>query len=386
MSAFRLLPSLLFAAAGLTQTFVVDASGAPGTDFTSIAAATSAVPSGSVLQVRAGTYFGFDIAAKSLTLNAEPGVVVQVSSSSLNSSWIRISNLAPQDRVVLRGLSWTGVGLANTGSLHATGCQGLILIDGLDLVGMTTTALSFDTCDRIVVRDCRLNGTGWTDLFLSNSHGVIENCRFGPGGPFSNTIGSGVRVIDGSLQVIDSRLGNAIAWVTPGSALAVQHADVRLLGTTVLSGSNTFTGSLGYGISGQGTVRLAPTVLFEWTSLNFAPGVTATPAAMPSMTSSPVAASGSTTDLQVRAEAGDLAAIFVALPGPRTLLPFFSDPSWQDLATLIPLAAGSTNSSGLFSQQVTMPPLSPFVMVNQAIALGPQTGFAITNPTFSSLH
>lgn len=39
-----------------TQTFIVDASNGPGTNFTSISAAITAVPDGAVLDVRAGLY------------------------------------------------------------------------------------------------------------------------------------------------------------------------------------------------------------------------------------------------------------------------------------------------------------------------------------------
>lgn len=64
---------LLLAVVAPAQTFVVDASNGPGTDYTSLATATAAAPSGSTLRIRAGSYAGFVIDAKSLALSgAEP--------------------------------------------------------------------------------------------------------------------------------------------------------------------------------------------------------------------------------------------------------------------------------------------------------------------------
>jgi len=90
---------LLLAAALSAQTFVVDAGNGPGTDYTSLAAATAAVPTGSTLRIRAGSFEGFVIDAKGVTLLADAGVVV--SQTAAGGPAIDIASLAAGQDVVI---------------------------------------------------------------------------------------------------------------------------------------------------------------------------------------------------------------------------------------------------------------------------------------------
>ncbi|MBL8755248.1 MAG: hypothetical protein JNK15_18255 [Planctomycetes bacterium] len=111
------------------QTFIVDGQNGPGTAFTSIAAAVAAVPDGAVLDVFPGTYGGFTIAAKGLTLLARPGVVI---SGPGSTTIVLVSNLGPSQGVTLSGLSVRGTSVAS-----AIGCfanQGPVVLQSCEAV------------------------------------------------------------------------------------------------------------------------------------------------------------------------------------------------------------------------------------------------------------
>src|SRR5262245_64180842 len=90
------------AVAAPAQTYVVDAAG--GGHFTSLQTAIDAVPSGATLHVKSGSYSGFAIQGKSLTIVAEvaggPNVTYPGS--------VTLSGLAPGQRVCISGLTLNG--------------------------------------------------------------------------------------------------------------------------------------------------------------------------------------------------------------------------------------------------------------------------------------
>ncbi|MFK7743141.1 MAG: hypothetical protein AB8H80_22695 [Planctomycetota bacterium] len=100
MRRSRLLnPALLacaLAAATRAQTFIVDSSSSPGTQFTEIAAAIASVPDNATLLVRSGSYAPFVLDAKGLTLLADANVVVTGSCA--------VRNTQPGQPVSLAGL------------------------------------------------------------------------------------------------------------------------------------------------------------------------------------------------------------------------------------------------------------------------------------------
>jgi hypothetical protein len=364
------------------QVFVVDAANGPGAHFTSIAAATAAVPDGAVLDVRAGTYQGFTITAKGLTLVAAPGVVVDITSNPWST--MLVQQLQPHQHVVLRGLS-CGSSTGSSQALFADQCLGTILIDGLTVVANTQLHWAFRDCDRVVLRDLQMAGEGWSGLGLVDSHAIVERCEFGAGGSFAMEAGSGVQLDGGSLQVVDCEIGNGVAWFTQGSAIhVVAPGDLRVLGTTVLRGNNAFGGGAiyGLGITGQGTVRVAPSVAFVQVSTVYGSGINAVVAPMPAMRA-PRQLNLASVSFEFASTPGTLGALFAALPGPRTHVPGWSDPSWQDGATLIPLVAGIVPPSGqlVFGATVSLP--FPVAVVGQGLAWSPATGIELSNPAFA---
>jgi len=98
-----LFPSLLLLAVPQGQVHVVDAAGAPGSDFTSLSAAVSAASDGDVVLVRAGDYLDFDgifLTGKGLSVVAEPG-------ASVVTDRIRILDLPSSSQVLIQGLQFT---------------------------------------------------------------------------------------------------------------------------------------------------------------------------------------------------------------------------------------------------------------------------------------
>lgn len=142
-SPFTLLLALAITAPAAAQsTFVVDAQGRPGAHFTSIDAAIPAVPPGSVLIVRDGTYARFDI-DRPLTIDALPGAVVD-----LPFTFQVDISIATAGTVVIDGLAITGAG-----NLHIDRCAGTVVLAG---VSGSCGFIEFTDCADVSLVDCQL--------------------------------------------------------------------------------------------------------------------------------------------------------------------------------------------------------------------------------------
>ena len=72
----RVLSVPLLLAPLKSQTIFVDTNNDPGTHFTDLPTAVAAVPDGAVLQVRAGSYSGFSVSGKGLSILGAAGVSI----------------------------------------------------------------------------------------------------------------------------------------------------------------------------------------------------------------------------------------------------------------------------------------------------------------------
>lgn len=375
------LPLLSFTA--MAQTFVVDVNGGPGTNFTSIAAATAAVPSGSRLLVQPGTYASFAIVGKSVVVDAAPGVILDTNGPGPT---IAINGLTSTQEVVLRGLTWTStVFFGNTGPLVADNCAGLIVIDGMRIPSGEIASMQFSNCDRVVMRDYRHEPSllsSRTLFALTNAHCVFERCDLG-GLPSPNHQ-SAVVQMGGSTQFVDCSINGGSSLGGPIPAIQVQQGgDVRVCGTTTIQAFGFLVA--GSGIDGNGTVRVDPTVVFSNVALPYGPGITPIVQAMPSVVTPPTAGSGAVTST-LRASPGLLGVMFASLPGPRTPLPGFSlDPSWQDAASLVPVAFGIMSSTGQLEYSATLSVNAPLLMAVQGLTYGSGSGFELSAPSFVRL-
>lgn len=119
---FALALPLLPATALAADVFVVDVSGGPGTDFTSIAAALSNAQNGDILLVRSGVYEGFASDGKAVTVVADEGA------NALLSGNVTITQVPAQSVFTLRGFEF-----AATADLTLTDNAGLVRLEDLDM-------------------------------------------------------------------------------------------------------------------------------------------------------------------------------------------------------------------------------------------------------------
>jgi hypothetical protein len=160
---------------------VVDVSGGPGSDFTSIAAAVDAAAGGDVVLVRAGDYApdpfddvadGIDLHGKGLTVVAEPGSAVRIGR-------MEVSGLPAGQFALLQGLRATPAEFtrleSNQGQLWIEGCSyepvfASILSGGVRATSCFTLVWTRSHCGvpPILVPNVGLSASG-SDLFVFDS-------------------------------------------------------------------------------------------------------------------------------------------------------------------------------------------------------------------------
>lgn len=152
-AAIQALAALPLCALLPAQTFVVDASNGPGTHFTNLPAAVSAVPSGAVLHVRPGTYAPFTITNKSLTVVGHPqpdGTFPQVAMDS-SLPRVAIGPIGSNHTVKLSGLRL--VHAAPTPSsitLNIVQCAGPVVLEDVSLVSFSTPVFTrIESCANV---------------------------------------------------------------------------------------------------------------------------------------------------------------------------------------------------------------------------------------------
>ncbi|MCA8953294.1 MAG: hypothetical protein KDE27_27530 [Planctomycetes bacterium] len=363
---FSSLVSLaLFAPFALAQTYIVDANNGPGTDFVTLAAATAAVPDGSVLLVRVGNYADFQVANKGLKILAEPGALLVSGVQQTSSS---ISGVPAGKSVVVRGLLWAQGLPTGRAQLHCTASAGAILIEGLRMPASGRLAfISVRDCEQVVIRDMR-NDLGPTYLELRQSHTVLENCAIGGG----LVVGSGVVQHGGSLQVVDCDLAGGFPFGTSQPTAVEMHGgELRMLGATTLFTLTAFAvGGTAGNVRADPSLGLSPS--------EFAPTLTVGFEAMPTLTTR--FASGIAT-AELGGPSGAFGAIAIALPGPRLALSGADDPLWLDVDSFAFLAFGTLGSTPLTRTLSWSGGLVPGARtIWQGASLG-AAGFAVSNPS-----
>jgi hypothetical protein len=135
------------------STYVVDASGAPGTDFTSIVSAISAAVDGDVLIVRAGAYEPIHL-DEALTILCDPDV---------SSPVLHVHSLLAGEVAVVSGLATLDIDLV--------GCAGTVILD----------KVSADNSYYLVTSPARptLNVASSADVRIYRSTFIADNYAYG---------------------------------------------------------------------------------------------------------------------------------------------------------------------------------------------------------------
>lgn len=329
------------------QVFVVDAAAGPGSQYTSLSTAILAVPDGSTLLVRAGTYQKAIVDGKGLTILCDPGVLVPTS-----LDWyLTIQNTSPNQPVHVRGLKPSMVHTA----FQVLNAQGPVCIDGDNSV-MAMSGIpiyqspTIDHSAQVIVKRCSIAMVSPT--IVTSSQVVFEDCTF---------LGH------------DKQYFMPAAFVGPTAALTLTNSRVQLVRCSATGGvgdaanpsqpaialdwlsqlrllrSGTFDGGAGTpAIVGPGVVRSDPAIVAT-------PGGTVpTIAPMPSLTTADAPPGGALVATHFTANPAPF-VIAVALPGPTAFVPGVLEPIWLDLTTVVGLAAGSGPAPAGQAVQVPVP-------------------------------
>lgn len=146
----------LLTTAASAQTFIVDANNGPGTHFTDLAKAVASVPDGSVLRVRRGSYVGFTLSNRSLTILGDGRDAVTIAGP------MAIGPLRARDKVSIRDL--TVLAPVNPPYLKVRDSAGLFSLGnvfgnafGSGLRSPPSTYV-FTNCRNVQIDDCELWG------------------------------------------------------------------------------------------------------------------------------------------------------------------------------------------------------------------------------------
>ena len=353
----RQLSSFVFASSLLAQggpIFVVDAASGPGTNYTDVQAAVLAVPDGSVLLVRPGTYAPLTIDGKGVTVLAESSFTIG------GSLWIR--NTLSQQRVLVRGFVLGGFG----SNVEVTNAAGAVTVDavGQQLVnhGWGQSGIVVSGSPQVDIRNCTVMGAAFAPgCAVANSSVVFENCTLrGSNGFFMNKAGgaTGMPALSATastVQFVHSSAygGNGAVFVWMGNpayqagsaAIVMNSGSLRATGLAthqILGGTHPAQPQYP-SISGSGAARVDPLVVLAGLPV----GVTLTRPTMPSLLADSAAPGGVLT-VQRHGAPGLLCATALSLRAAPTTLPWLPDPIWLDLSGLIVEGAGITPASGPF--------------------------------------
>lgn len=383
---------------------VVDPGG--GGQFTTLAAAVQAASDGDVLRVKAGTYAGFDVFNKGLTISSEGPNFVVVAGGT------RVVGLAAHKTVVLNGIHFRGTttpltaaatpGLSVLSSLGAVRIQDCI-IEGANLPIATFCGDALEPWPGLIAEgspqislvdslirggrghtypgypsplDCYwlTAGNGGPGLRSIHSSVVLHGCEIFGGlsgaGSYSGAGGAGVEASGtGSLTIIDSTVkgGNG----QPNNDLLALGVDG--VGATAMAclvpwyeSGSTFASGWGGGGQQPPIAGFAPTV---W------------PARVRTLETPPLVTPGYLVYVSVLGAPGDVALLLVGGGPAQVPLPLQSSVLALQVADVLVL--GPVDATGTVAVGATlgaMPPGTAAVRSLQAVLVEPNGSFWLTNP------
>jgi hypothetical protein len=379
---------VLLAAAASAQTFVVDAGNGPGTNFTDLPTAVAAVPDGATLEVRPGSYGGFTLVGRGITILGGPGVDIVDA--------VDIRSTSPMQAVTLHGLRWPSPHVPTITSevVSLRDLTGPTLLEELDLAAnpgchpgfplscLRPHGLRAANCTQLHVRRSLIACAA----VVANGNTVFEDCvvlgedhmPLGSGYAHART---GLTVLGGTTQVAGpsafgggrGRFYNLLQVLNDGHAIYAAFGDLRLLGGSYLAGN------------GSGNVMVDLFVANN--PLRIAPSVTVTATVTPSVVPMPAlransAAPGGSLTATASSLPGDLVVLALGFPAAPVAVGL-ADPVWLQTASAAIVGLGIADAGGTLGAQFAVPNqpgLRGTRLVWQAIAGGPFTGLQASNP------
>ena len=289
----------------VSQVYVVDSFGGPGSSFTTIDSAVASVPDGAVVRVRAGQYQSFVIDQKSLTVLGEPGAWVTGFQGS-----IRVRNLQANQQVTIRGMQVFSALGGNAFVLQDN--AGTVLLDSCVSLGGSGVGgrLMVGNCNDVRLAGCLL----WPDTagscYCIDSSVRIAQSAFVNGASALNFVNCCVEL---------ANVSAASGFGSPSMGLA--NSDVRILAGCMLR-----SGALAPVISGIGNLRLDPSAMLTPFAGNplFGPSLQVTSLVMP-IVAARTEPAGGLASASLIGPAGGIGAVWLGLPALPTMPASFAD-------------------------------------------------------------
>jgi hypothetical protein len=363
------LAILVLLVAPLTaQTFVVDAAGGAGSQFTSIQTAVAAVPDGSVLLVRAGSYAPFAIVAKGVTVIGEPGAKVVDSVAAL----VTVLNTATQQRVIVRDLAIENF-VTGDSRIECIACAGPVFLQNVTIPPFgpgVAQRLLLDNCDQVLADACGpFRATlGAVAVAVASSELVLVGCNItATGGRAMQATASTVKLVLCSVQ------GGSVVPTSSLPAVQLLASELWLMRGGALVGSGGVTGPTA-AVVGTGSLRWDPAV-----TVIGPVSVPQSVAPLPSVigVDGQIGMAASAT---MEGPAGDLGVLLLGSAGRPFVVPGFVGSFWLDPAATVVLAAGVFGPALTASVNVPMDPsLRGTLFGWQGIAIDPVGAFTVGN-------
>jgi len=382
-SATLLTICLLTATLSAQRTWIVDAAGGPGVDFTDLPPAFAAVRDGDRVVVRRGSY-GPARLDKAVQVVGEAGATVE--SMSLLGPPLEVTGIAAGRTCVLLGLAFRGTWRGPALQVRAN--AGLVVLADLAIEGLASPGLDVADCQAVAIANSLVR----PDLTVTHSTISAAGCTFRayhegePGGRMA-------------VAIVATRATVELAQCTAsGSDSTVLHAPstpaIMAESTTLLlrgDAASRYTGGTLIGhppspsIDGRGSSTLVvdPAIALTPAPVNL---VSIAPRRMGSLTARGGAV-GSTLDLELYSPAGDLHALFAALPVPPFAIPRFGV-QWMDLASEVLLVVGvqgGTEHTTFSFGRGSDPALRGLALTFQALSGPSLQTLALSNPAIPVL-
>lgn len=330
-------------------TFVVDPANGPGTNYTALQAAVNAVPSGSILLVRPGTYPKTLIDGKGLTILCDAGVT-----ASATLDWyLQIRNTTTSQPVYVRGLRPVGAT-----AFEVTNAAGPVCIDGQGASPQVTgipiyQSPTIQSSAQVAVRGFTLRYVSPT--IVVGSKVVFEQCTFhgqaqvwfapnayvGPAAALSST--------NSVVQLVNCSAFGGVGTSVPGSAAITldQTSFLRVTG----SGQQMVGGNVA-AFAGPGTVRIDPTMVVGTPATSG--GTVIASLAMSRVLASDAPPGGSLGATRY-ATSPDAFFLLIGVAAPAVVVPFVPLPVWFDPAAFAVHAAGIGPTATGFATTLPVP-------------------------------